>query len=165
MKYYNIKLVPKNTQLREFDSVGMLSVVDNDEALLKDKLSCIDSGESLDDYEDMTTEITVNEATAELEKRIVRLRVDRYLKVDRGEDTVSVKEYAKILREGLPPEDYFSALWTETRMRYLDKVLRKKYDMTLITISAYDNIIERLFNASSEQECDTIVSCLQQKKR
>ncbi|MBO5866962.1 MAG: hypothetical protein J6Q55_02790 [Clostridia bacterium] len=109
------------------------------------------------EYKVELTETTIDEMIEKEEKSILLGVRRKYISSSYDMDSLTVRQWAKISRElDEDKEKYYKALTEYDRYDSICRLVKKKADMSKMTVAEYDQIVLELYRAKTKEECEKI---------
>lgn len=162
MRYFNIKMKLKNDENQL--TTCYLTSVENDAELQAKKVSCLNDGESLSNYDDETQELTPQQAVAEakhlFEKSLTRIYKEDHL----GLRDRPVKDVLDLLKRDLSDDELFNAITEHHNKTLTIRRLDRVYDLGKISAKEFLELVDKLINEKDIKKSEKYLSKLTKKQ-
>ncbi len=114
----------------------------------------------LSEYEIYFDEVSVEELIKEEELHRKKRLMNHYIR-ERVSENLPIREYNKQAREfdfTKNLDAYYEALCEENRMDNIERILRKRYDLSKVSVLEFDKAVMALFKSTTAEECDEILA-------
>lgn len=162
MRYFNIKMKLKNDENQL--TICYLTSVENDAELQAKKVSLLNEGESLSNYDDETQELTPQQAVVEA-KHLFEMSLTRIYKEDHlGLRDRPVKDVLDLLKRDLSDDEMFNAIIEHHNKTLTIRRLDSVYDLGKISAKEFLELVDKLINEKDIKKSEIYLSKLTKKQ-
>lgn len=158
-KYYSVSMTLKNMPTKdEVISVDGRYVIENEEELsfIVEQLAA-ESGKFVDDYDVHYERCTLQNFIA-YEENAMRTMISRdYLRRNKKDyEYLPAREYLDALHH-IEDDLYYEILIEENKLRRIDTIVRRRIDISKITLTQYDELKMSLLKAKDSEEFESLL--------